>query len=768
MSILAEQKSQLAKLMATENLTVQHSKIRTAAFDTKNRVLYLPIWKNMDGAMYDLLSGHEVGHALYTPNEGWHGAAKDQSKGKNYKSFLNVIEDARIEKKIKRKYPGLRNSFAKAYKTLLEQDFFGIKNRDLNSMPFIDRLNIYTKSQYTADWIEFNQQERDFIKQVLNLETWDDVVRLTDAIYEYSKNEQQELDDMHFDFDSSTDDGDDEDQEYDFDDGQDSDGESGEVKSSKNGKKNDEESDDDFDSDSQSTDEDGDDDYDSTSESSIWNRQKESSASFEDQYDPTCVTDNNYREKEALLIDDKCKNYVYIDLPKVNLSEIVTPAKRVQELLTNHYNQSVGSDKSVAIKLVNEFKSKNEKYISLLAKEFEMRKAAKAYSKSKISETGDLDINKLASFKFNDNIFRKVTSIPKGKSHGLVLLLDRSGSMSQNMSGSIEQVLILAMFCRKVNIPFVVYGFGDCVAAREIDYPLEQRNDCFDVAEKTLRLSEVFLREYLNSNMTNTEFSRAIYNMILLKKSYEGGGGRYPRLFGRPASESLSNTPLTQAIVAMAPIMQQFRKVNNLDITNLVIVHDGDADDTNSYWEEMDRYDGKKQFGLKGVSHYYEVPILRDKNNKFEYKLDPESKNRNEVYAGVMKWFKAVTKSKVFGFYITPYSFNAKNIVSNHYRLEDGSYLYEKRNKNFNEYNEKLKGLMKKFKEEKFLSNKSGQFDDFYFVSGGAELEVEEEEIEISGKATSAKLKNAFMKYTKKKSVNRVLVSRFIQGIAVV
>ncbi len=39
-----EQKSQLAKLMATENLTIQHSKIHTAKFDTKNRILYLPIW----------------------------------------------------------------------------------------------------------------------------------------------------------------------------------------------------------------------------------------------------------------------------------------------------------------------------------------------------------------------------------------------------------------------------------------------------------------------------------------------------------------------------------------------------------------------------------------------------------------------------------------------------------------------------------------------------------------------------------------------------
>jgi hypothetical protein len=110
-----EQKSQLAKLMANENITIQHQKIQTAKFDPKNRILYLPIWKDMSGCMYDLLGGHEVGHALYTPAEGWHDVAVDTTKGRNYKSFLNVVEDARIEKKVIRKYPGLKTSFRKAY-----------------------------------------------------------------------------------------------------------------------------------------------------------------------------------------------------------------------------------------------------------------------------------------------------------------------------------------------------------------------------------------------------------------------------------------------------------------------------------------------------------------------------------------------------------------------------------------------------------------------------------------------------------------------------
>ena len=88
-----ETKSQLAKLLATENIRIEHKKLPTAAFDPKNRVLYCPIWKDMSGYMYDLLMGHEVGHALYTPADGWHDAAC--SNGKNFKSFLNVINECK-------------------------------------------------------------------------------------------------------------------------------------------------------------------------------------------------------------------------------------------------------------------------------------------------------------------------------------------------------------------------------------------------------------------------------------------------------------------------------------------------------------------------------------------------------------------------------------------------------------------------------------------------------------------------------------------------
>ena len=121
MEFTQESKSQLAKLMATENVTVEHRKVQTASFNLATRILTLPIWNDMSGDMYDLLTGHEVGHALETPEEGWHNAVTGTGKfNKNYKNFLNVVEDSRIEKKMKRRFPGLKPAFIRAYKQLIE------------------------------------------------------------------------------------------------------------------------------------------------------------------------------------------------------------------------------------------------------------------------------------------------------------------------------------------------------------------------------------------------------------------------------------------------------------------------------------------------------------------------------------------------------------------------------------------------------------------------------------------------------------------------
>ena len=783
MTFTVEQKNHLVKLMAGENLMVEHQKIHTAKFDPINRILYLPIWQDMTGFMYDHLGGHEVGHALYTPADGWHDAAVDKTKGKNFKSFLNVVEDARIEKKVTRKFPGLKSSFRKGFQELLDRDFFAIKYKDVNQLSFIERLNLYTKSQYTAEYIKFTTEEMVYVLKVQNLETWEEVLALTGEIYDYSKNEQfdMQMEQQMRDFEMIADDNDGDDSEYDTEDDED-----GQSQESDKSKKSDEKSEQQKEESKSSADDvDSDEDVDSETSSEL-DRYKQSAESQHDQFSPECKTDDSYRKNENSLLDAKCKPYLYVDVPTVNAKNVFTPPKRVQELLSEYYAERIADgvfDNAYVQQLVSEFKNKNDRYIGLLAKEFEMRKAAKAFSKSKLSDTGDIDINKLAGYKFDDNIFRKVMLIPKGKSHGLVLLLDCSGSMSDNMAGSIEQILVLAMFCRKVNIPFRMFGFTDCVDTYKIDRDIDriketdETHSSFSRKVGELGFSNVQLREYINSKMSNVEFTKSLRNMILLKQSYNLNG-RYNRI-GRPTSENLSNTPLIQAVFAVGSIMENFRQTNNLDLTSLVIVHDGDADSSAYYNIETEHKNYNNGEVTKRVHPYsFDIRqcnvVVRDRKNKFEYALCPDKAKiysyytNEELLRSALEWIRVVGKSKVFGFFIlASRASHAKNAIRNRYHFEDGTKLEDMRKSNSAMAYETEKTLIKKFKDEKFLISNTKGYNSFYLIAGGAGLQTEEEEIEIDGKVTSHKLKTAFMKMAKKKQVNRVLVSKFIQGMAV-
>lgn len=757
-----ETKSQLAKLLATENIRIEHKKLPTAAFDPKNRVLYCPIWKDMSGYMYDLLMGHEVGHALYTPADGWHDAAC--SNGKNFKSFLNVIEDARIEKKVKRKYPGLRSSFVRAYNELMDKDFFGLHGRDINKQSFINRLNIYTKSDYTAS-IQFGAKEKDLVDRVRAVETWDDVLKITGEVFAYAKEEQEENEELQFQFPQSSFGDDDENEFDDFNNsnnfGEETDGQDGNNSQS-----------------SEESNEEGKEEGRSKSESKSNENNEESDLEGGDEVnrhkfsqewegnnmsEPTCETDNNFREREVELLDDKSKEYVYVSFPKPNLSRIVTPAKRVHELITRHYSvyYSEGTYfESNVTRLVNEFKKKNEKYIALLAKEFEMRKAASRFAKAKIANTGDIDISRLYKYQVDDNIFRKTMKVPNGKSHGLVMVFDRSGSMHENMKGSIEQMLVLAMFCRKVNIPFVVYGFGNAICSRKLDFPEEVYNnkESFSSEQNELAIGGVFLREYINSKMSNAEFTKVLRNMIALMNSYGGRTG-LGRMFRSPESEELSNTPMNEAFVALEPITQQFRKVNNLDIVNTVLVHDGDSD-----WFQGTFHMPSSDYKWGSYKPGYENVFIVDKKLKKEFRLN----DHDDMQKIVMEWYQARTGSKIFGFYLGS---QMKEMIRSHYVDEKGTNFWSA--KTYEEklvLDEKIKSLVKEMRKSKFVTSYKRGYSKFFLISGGKELEINDGEFEFeseSDKVSAKKLASAFMKFNEKRQVNRILVQKFIEGIAV-
>ena len=171
-------KTNLAKLLATENLVVEHANVETASFDVVNRVLTLPVWEASEN-VYDMLVGHEVGHALYTPNE--------MIDSDIPTSYVNVVEDARIERMIKSTYPGLIKSFASGYKELIKKDFFEIAGKDLREFNLIDRINLYFKIGIAdvSCVIPFKEEEKKFIELTRTATTFAEVCKIAREIHEF-------------------------------------------------------------------------------------------------------------------------------------------------------------------------------------------------------------------------------------------------------------------------------------------------------------------------------------------------------------------------------------------------------------------------------------------------------------------------------------------------------------------------------------------------------------------------------------------------------
>ena len=735
--MLAQSKSILAKLLATENITVEHRKTVTAYFDTKNRIMVLPMWKEMTPELYDLLLGHETGHALYTPNEGWHNNLKDKTKP-GFKTYLNVVEDVRIEKKIQEKFPGLKTSFKKGYSDLMEKDFFGLYAEDLviADLALIDRINLHYKVGSYLN-IQFSEDEQYYINLLDNMKTWEDVENAANELYANGKKELREMlkkmfPDLEGDLDAELDD----DIEYDF----------------------------------EETDEEG--DGDKRKRLRGWGG---SDSEFDDE-DPESVTDRYFRQRERSLVDDSMKPFFYANCPTANLRHIIVPYKNIKP----HYNDfrcSYEISEEEAAKLIEEGKTKaftrfnetNKKYISYLIKEFELRRNARQYARASVSKTGELDMKKVHQYRTNDDLFKRIAVVPKGKSHGLVMFIDYSGSMHDNIKATIEQTLILATFCRKVSIPFRVYAFTDCndtpdKICQELGYdfntyeidriqnPKNYYKFSDNMGEINFDSSAFRLREYLSSEMSSIEFKEASKYWLLVGELYNRRGGSWRNQNQQNSGisteiknsdfEDLGGTPLNEAVVASIEIVKEFRKKYRLDIVNTVFLTDGDSNETNRIIHEPGErgYIPNSRYGDSNI-------IVRDVKTMNEGRARPKS----DLTIALLELLKVNTGVNVIGFYISSGNFK-RQIMSR----------IDRSGTNMPDFDEKLR----KAKKQKFFMINGAGYDDYYIIPGGGELDAKDDEMQVEENATKNQLKNAFMMMQKSKGINRVLLSRFVEKIA--
>tara|TARA_Y100000389_G_scaffold198723_2_gene235755 strand:- start:4466 stop:6787 length:2322 start_codon:yes stop_codon:yes gene_type:complete len=769
------QKSNLAKLLATENLSVEHQNVSTAAFDLKARKVILPRWVEMAPELYDLFIGHEVSHGLETPPEGWHTATCNRGGG--FKSFLNVIEDARIEKLVKLRYPGLVKSFAKGYDILLKKDFFGLKNTEISDLPLIDRINLHFKGGSMLA-VPFSAEEMPFVDAVAKCNTWDEVVELAESLFEHSKSEEamqnqmQPEDDLFDDADDA---------EYS------DDGYSDDVSEPWDDPETGEESD--VDEDGESSDEDGEDGEDGesseetdTSNATTGEESEESEESDETStektsdgnimkgssdgsLEPEAMTDTNFRAREKELIKTDGLETLNVTWPKLITKKLVMPCAEVWDFETT-YNEYGGPKYTPAEAeniLLKRFQTKHKTTINQLVQQFEMKRKATAIKKQRINSTGKLNEDKLWAYKLTDDLFLSSTTVPDGQNHGMLMLLDMSGSMYQQMKSTIEQLMIQIAFCKKVNIPFKVYGFSSCTNSYQTRWSDLIRDP--KVGDIHWDDVQVGLVELITSDLGAAQYTKVFKKLL----GYATVFGNYYRNNDydnvvemdrgcAPRHLNLGMTPLAEGIMILRDIAIEFKESKSLEVLNTIILTDGDNSTTLETIGEIKEFDDGHRYAMS--ERYYgkkfsdvfikEGPVTTAIKSESGY--GAPAPRYNNFSNAMMKHYQATTGSRMIGFrLVEPSVKKARDQFMNAVEGYDWD-AFDK--------------AKKTWASDRFIEVPNATaYDALYLIKGGKGLDVEETELEV--KSTSkGDLRRGFKKFAMSKSSSRVFLNRFIEKVA--
>ena len=723
MTVNQEVKGTLAKLLATENLTVEHRKVTTASFDVNNRVLILPIWKTASNTVYDLLVGHEVGHALYTPNK-----PHDGDRG-----FVNVLEDVRIEKLMKRAYPGLRKSFYEGYTDLNEQDFFGVNHEDLTKIPFIDRINLWFKGNAN---IRFSDEEQVWVDRAANTETFDQVVQLAIDLY----GRAEKIEDSKEESESEGEEG-----AGDF-------GDLGDM---------------DIEWDMQ------------PSEKSEEQQQQQQQKLGIDQDQPQAPVgtpeatptlgkrgseDTDHDETESItqqafdqaletLIDDNAKEWKYLTLPDIKVEDYIVSHKTIQEDLHEHfYNPKqkhvvteeerqmfldlMKANNEYVLKRYNTFKKSANKEVNYLIKQFEMKKSADQYKRQATSKTGVINTNSLYKYKLTDDIFKRITTVPDGKNHGLVFHIDWSGSMTHVLLDTLKQTFNLVWFCRKAGIPFRVLAFQDCYfrSHSSDEYARFKPNDLY--------INDSFRMLELLSSQQNAKSLDESMKVIFMQVHAMGG-------YRVNAHEQyqLGGTPLAEAIMCTRQLVEQMKKVENVQKVNVVCLTDGEANPL-SYVCEEDREGYFSNRFTRCLAHANAcVFFLRDKKTGYTKKLSTHAYHTTKE---IVAFFREITDYNWIGIRLCSKSDLGRTL-------------------RYNEVDTRGIDVDKVWKKQRYfsISNQMGFSEQIYMPDRNIGESSDEIEVNSKGEvATKAELTRAFKKHMGSKTSNKTVLNKFIEQIA--
>ena len=715
-----EIKGNLARLLATENLVVEHRHVATAQFDVDRRVLTLPNWDKASNTVYDMLVGHEVGHALFTPNEDW------TKKIQVPQSYVNVIEDVRIEKLMKRKYPGIRKSFSGGYAELNALDFFEIADEDVSEFAFIDRINLHYKVGASA-LIPFTEEEKVFVTRAENTETFDEVLTLADDIRKFVKASQEEQQK-----ESNTDESLDSNVKGENSNDSDTETEQQSYERNQSNEGIDEESDIDdpsFDEDEVGGELGGD----------HW--EGETQEKFD-------------RKTESLSDTTYSKSTNYVEIPnKVNLDKVIVDWKVVHDWIDQNAEESEKRPESWDTRLTyaevdakyQEFRNENKKEVNYLVKEFECRKSADAYARTSTAKTGVLDTSKLHTYKHSEDLFKRISIVPDGKNHGMIFILDWSGSMQYEILPTVKQLLNLTAFCKKVQIPFEVYAFTNewqralRVQNGQPDHYYYHTKEYKGLEKGTMYIpeGEFHLMNFLSSRSNPKDYERQCRNIFREAYAFSCRNTTYHYTIGL----ELSGTPLNEAIMMLNYIIPEFKKQNDVQRVNVCILTDGEANSIS--FGANTCYDGDEEDKVRPRSLDYGNCSLRDRKTGRVY---PSMNYHTASTTFIQQVRDRNPEVNVLGFRLLPPS-----------RLSE----FVARFGSYDRYEE----VQKQWRKDKSaIVPDSKGYTALYAISS-RDLE-NDNEFEVKEGAKKGEITRAFKKMLKSKSTNKKLLNSFVSYVA--
>ena len=352
--------------------------------------------------------------------------------------------------------------------------------------------------------------------------------------------------------------------------------------------------------------------------------------------------------------------------------------------------------------------------VNQMAMEFERKQAAHIDQRTQVGKSGRLDMGKLHNYKLTEDLFMRTELRPNGKNHAMTIVIDWSGSMDDKTVSTMRQACILAMFCKKVNVPCEVYLF-------QSGYSTLNENATALQGSRANARHIMVLNTADRVNVFNADVKRA-WVLGSMEQRWNGNRRR-GNPWNRANDLGLGGTPLGASLFLAEKSHRELIARTGAEVSSIIYLTDGEG----------------CEFAQAGrESTHVTCPRTR---RTFKGKT---------MDAAMLNWIRETLGCNIVNFFMDSRR-NVENAAQNG-------------------FSEVADERMKSVKEANFFERGAYQgWDNWLVVADNATLDYDEGEDlldALGDNASKVKIKNAFIKQMSNRGMSRPLVSRITEMIA--